>query len=152
MRVPPACSVGVCLCVCMNPKPTLSCLPQPALSKQQGGTGLCENTEETGNTGIHTHTHTHACDHARQQTHCLPKKHSHPTRPTLGQLLSESLGDPSSLIQQTQSTSAHTESHSSVASTRLKHAHTLLHTHTHCRQHFPVMVQLTTSISWFPNQ
>ncbi len=58
MRVPPACSVGVCLCVCMNPKPTLSCLPQPALSKQQGGTGLCENTEETGNTGIHTETYT----------------------------------------------------------------------------------------------
>lgn len=112
----------MCVCVCMNPKPTLSCLPQPVLSKQQGGRGLHETAEETGITGsTHTYTHIHTnkpvCAADRQQTYSLPKKHGHPTRPTVGKLLSESLGDPSSPIQQKQSTSAHTESQSSVAST-----------------------------------
>lgn len=67
MRVPGACRLCVCECVCvyvcMNPKPTLSCLPQPALSKQQGGRGLHENTEVTGITGsTHTNKQTGAAD------------------------------------------------------------------------------------------
>lgn len=51
----------VCLCVyvCMNPKPTLSCLPQPALSKQQGGRGLVKTLKKLVSLGAHRHTHTH---------------------------------------------------------------------------------------------
>jgi len=109
--------------MCMNPKPTLSCLPQPPQSKQQGGRGLHKNTEGTGITGS-THTNKHSCAVDRQQIQTHPRKHCCPTRPTLCEPLSESLGDPSSPFQLKQSTSVHTESQSS-ASTLKTHTHTL---------------------------
>ena len=85
-----------------------------------------ENTEEAA-VCTHAHTNKHTRTPDRELTYSLPEEHSHPTRPTLAKLLSES--HPADAV--------HFSTHWVTVQWCI-HTHTHTHTHTHkqCRRQF----------------